>query len=162
MGYGVRYTCPKCGFGFASSIGIGFLFPTVYQETLAKAKGGELGPEIKEFFEEHPDGAINAESVTLCCDECGNLVNGKDLGMYVPTKEMPVSNENSCWSVAAPQRGISCVAKWDLDEYYEKYADYPHICEKCKGHMHIVKESETLICPKCKVHLEEIDAIKWD
>ena len=162
MGQGTRYTCRKCGFEFTSMRGVGFLFPTVYQETLAKAKEGELGKEIKKFLEEHPDGAINVDRVSLCCDDCGDLVGGNDLGMYVPEKEMPLSDGNSRWCVAIPQKGISYVTSWDLDKYYTKYADYPHVCQKCKGRMHIVKESEALQCPKCKEPLEDTDRFMWD
>ena len=60
MGTGYTRKCPKCGFEFHSSTGVGFLFPKVYAETVQKAKEGELGEELKSFFAEHKDGAINA------------------------------------------------------------------------------------------------------
>ncbi len=84
MGYGSEMKCPKCGFKFFSRTGVGFSFPSVYEETVLKAKSGELGDEAREFFKEHPDGAINAEYVTLCCDEYGDLFTGQDLTVYDP------------------------------------------------------------------------------
>ena len=86
MGTGFRYECQKCGFKFSQMNGTGFLFPSVYAKTVQRAKNGELGEEIQQFFEEHPDGAVNAENVTLCCNSCGILATKMDLTMYIPKK----------------------------------------------------------------------------
>ena len=161
MGQGASYSCFKCGYAYSYNNGVGFMFPTVYRETVEKAKKGKLGKVLKKFFEEHPDGAINAEYVTLCCEDCGELKNGMDLGMYVPEKEIP-ARRNVRWCVAAPQEDISYVTTSDLKELYKKYADYPHKCRKCKGRMRVLAEDETLICPKCKKPMELIDSIMWD
>jgi len=56
----------------------------VYSDTVEKAKKGELGKEMRTFFRQHSDGAIDAESVTLLCDSCGNLCQGMNLTMYIP------------------------------------------------------------------------------
>lgn len=68
MGSGGKMGCPQCGFEFNRSEGVGFFFPQDYKESVEKAKSGKLGKEIKQFFKEHADGAINASYVTLCCD----------------------------------------------------------------------------------------------
>lgn len=77
MGYGSEMKCTKCGYMFVSRTGVGFLFPMVYSETEQKAKDGDLGNEVQEFFKEYPDGAIDAEDVTLCCDKCGDLFSAR-------------------------------------------------------------------------------------
>ena len=69
MGSGYTMRCPKCKYKFHAITGIGFMFPKGYEETVRKAKKGELGTEILAFFREHEDGAISAENVTLCCTQ---------------------------------------------------------------------------------------------
>ena len=105
MGAGCCRKCPKCGFEFYNSTGVGFLFPKVYAKTVQKAEDGELGIEIQTFFTEHKNGAVNAELVTLCCNECGNLSSDMDLTMYVPNDKKPKKTENKLWSGAFPFEG---------------------------------------------------------
>ena len=152
MGNGLVMRCPKCGFEFSTSEGVGFLFPMVYKETIQKAKNGELGDELKGFFEKNPHGAINAESVTLCCDQCGALSIGKDLTMYIP--------KDSQDQDSAENR--SYIFERELESDYREVMKYPHKCEKCGGDMHRVKWSEVLKCPDCKVTMEEVTRILWD
>ncbi|MCR5108013.1 MAG: hypothetical protein K6B28_07595 [Lachnospiraceae bacterium] len=162
MGSGFSKRCPKCGFEFYSHNGVGFLFPKVYAETVQLAKSGKLGNEIQDFFKNHEDGVINTESVTLCCDRCGHLSNGKDLTMYVPKDNKPEKIKHGRWSVAMPYEGAKYVAPWDLKEGFEKYALYAHSCEKCGGEMRIVKDDEELLCPECKIPMETGHIIMWD
>ena len=58
MGRGTEYKCNKCGYGFITHSGVGMLFPAQYEQTVNKAKAGDLGEEIKRFFEEHPDDLV--------------------------------------------------------------------------------------------------------
>ncbi len=162
MGKGYTKTCIKCGYSFNCNEGIGFMFPKVYAETVRKAKAGKLGKILKTFYEEHPDGAINAENVALCCDSCGHLKSGIDLTMYIPKGKMLEQSKDERCCVAFPFPEETYVMSNDLEEYYEKYADYPHKCGKCRGKMHVVKENETLLCPHCKEPLEILDVIMWD
>ena len=148
MGYGSEMKCPKCGFEFFSRTGVGFSFPTVYEETVQKAKSGKLGEEAQAFFKEHSDGSINAEYVTLCCDECGELFTGQDLTMYAPKYGYIMRN--------------SYVFEDDLERYYSEELKYPHKCEKCGGSAHVVDSEETLLCPRCKVPMEAFGSICWD
>ena len=149
MGSGAMLVCPKCGFKFTRQEGAGFLFPKIYKETIEKAKSGELGPEIQKFLAEHEDGAVNAESATLCCDECGHLQKGRDLTMYVPIS-------------GRVKEKSDYVMRFDLEEDYKEYARYRHICEKCGGEMHVAGRDEQLLCPECKTPLEEKHTIMWD
>ncbi len=123
MSTSVKHTCMSCGYEYIYYKGKGLLYPVALQETIEKAKAGELGEEIQKFFEEHPDGTINAEEVSVCCDECGFLAHDKDLTMYA-TKE---------------------------DEKNQKeYARYKHKCSKCGGNMHIITDGRMqLFCPTC-------------
>lgn len=163
MGSGYKYKCSKCGYSFMSANGVGFLFPVVYEETIQKAKAGELGEVIKTFFDEHPNGAISAENVTLCCDKCGKLSLGQDLTMYLPNDENYKDIEHGRWTVGMPFEGANYVTNWDLEEHYKEYAKYQHKCTECGGNMHIVSDEEQLMCPKCKTPFEpSTEIIMWD
>ena len=118
MGHGSEMKCKKCGFMFRAFTGAGLDFPFVYDETVQKAKDGELGVEIQKFFDEHPDGAINADYVTLCCDECGELFTGQDLTMYVPKMKKPPALKHGKWSVAFPYEERDYVTEYDLELRY--------------------------------------------
>ncbi len=157
MGYGYEMSCPNCGEEFSFYLGIGFLFPTVYKETVQKAKKGELGEEIRDFFRNHKDGAIDAESVILCCKECGNLESGKDLTMYVP-KDSEKRDEQGF----PGSEGSRCLMRQDLKEDYVRYAGYPHKCKKCGGKMKIYRGCKKLSCPKCKTLLKTEGMFMWD
>jgi len=156
--------CPKCGFRFTIYKGVGMMFPSVYMDTVEKAKKGELGQEIQDFFKQFPNGAINAEGATLCCNTCGNIARGKNLTMYIPKEGYSPCRPRGAWSVCAPQEDYFYVLKSDLDRNYTEYAKYPHKCAKCGGDMHIAddKEEDTLKCPHCKVQMEDDGLIMWD
>ena len=162
MGSGYTMRCPKCSYKFHAITGIGFMFPKAYEETVRKAKNGELGKEIQTFFREHEDGAVNAENVTLCCTECGDLTYGKDLTMYVPKGKKSDKKEKGNKSGSAPDKDIAYVSWMDLEENYTEFAKYPHKCEKCGGDMRILDEDDDVLCPNCKVPLEVKEHIMWD
>ena len=162
MGSACTMICPKCGYEFKKSEGVGFMFPKVYQETVHEAKNGELGEEIQQFFSEHPDGAINVDVTTLICDECGGLSSRRDLTMYVLKGEDRPDNNIHVWSVAAPFEGEDYVMSEDLKKYYRVYMKYPHKCKTCGGNMHIAGNKEKLMCPDCKIPLEIGGFMCWD
>ena len=53
MGQGYGCTCNKCGYSFSANLGVGFLFPIVYKETVDAMKKGEYGEQGKKFFDDH-------------------------------------------------------------------------------------------------------------
>ena len=148
MGSGFAMKCPKCGYKFYRGEGIGFFFPSLYEETVQKAKSGKLGPEIKAFFKEHKNGVINSEIRTFVCEECGDLSSNMPLTMYLPKQ------------IDAPEPDY--VMESDLVDNYLEYAKYPHKCKKCGGKMRMIDHEEDLMCPKCRVPLECEDFILWD
>jgi len=152
MGSGLVMRCPKCGYEFSRMEGIGMLFPMAYEETVQKAKVGELGEELKLFFEKNPHGALNVEQVTLCCDQCGELSIDKDLTMYISknSKDPHVSDNDKY------------IFEEELKRDYLEVMKYPHKCGKCGGDMHRVNSDEILKCPECKVKMEEVTKICWD
>ena len=162
MGSGYKKTCKKCGFEFNSFTGVGYMYPSVYTETVQKAKDGELGKELQNFFNEHADGAIDTKNVILCCEKCGHLDNDMDLTMYIPKTKKTIINTQGKWSIAMPFKDTYYASWLDLKDYYKEFAKYPHRCEKCGGKMKILKENAKLKCPKCKVTLNTEKSILWD
>lgn len=163
MGTGYRYKCKKCGYTFSQMNGVGLLFPAVYAETIQRAKEGELGGQMQQFLEEHPDGAVNAENATLCCNSCGALTTDLDLTMYIPKRNCTSKVKNTRWSVGISFEGHEYVTPADLEKFYEEYAKYPHKCEKCSGEMSVMRDDEELVCPECKIPLSpKADIIMWD
>ena len=162
MGSGCRYGCSKCGFTFTSNEGVGMLFTDVYIETVQKARSGELGEFIQDFFREHNDGAVDASFVTICCDNCGDIARAQDLTMFVPANENATHMAHGRWSVAMPFEDADYVSRFELEKDYREYAKYTHVCKKCGGKMHIVTKEESLMCPKCKIPLEERGYLLWD
>ena len=158
MGQGFGVKCNKCGYGFDACLGIGMLFPVVYEENVKKMKSGELGSEAKEFFEKYPNGVINSEQVVAKCKDCGNYDVVDDLTMYMPKEGVNVPDE------------VGYIFEEDIKDSYVKYMDYPHKCSKCGGSSKVYKSFEKkaskgeLKCPKCDgmmgINVERL--IMWD
>ena len=163
MGQGYEFNC-KCGYSFTPYLGVGFMFPSVYRETVEAARKGKLGRELETFFSEHPDGAIDAEVVTLRCKKCGKYKSAENLAMYLPNgKER---KEKGRWSVAMVFEDEDYVDPSELQECYKLYAEYPHKCDSCGGEMEIISEDELekngITCPGCGRKIKSEPGIMWD
>lgn len=145
MGTGYVMKCPRCDYEVTGYLGIGFMYPQVYEETKKKMLQGKFGKEWKEFFEEYPLGAVNASSVWAVCEDCGEIGLVKDMSLYTNKSE---DMKEAVWFSGN-------------DSNYKLYKKFQHKCGSCKGKMHITKTDE-LKCPKCKVKLEEAEIIMWD
>ncbi|QTE70319.1 hypothetical protein JRC49_10965 [Clostridiales bacterium FE2011] len=176
MGTGYTLGCKKCGYKISGNLGVGFFFPKAYQETMRAAREGKLGKRIQRFLEEHPDGALKAETVFLQCEECGKLTCGMDLSMYIRNPEMP-RKEHGRWSVAMPFEEEDYVSPMELeDEGTYQFYDYGNLCEKCGKPMKPITDNELMdnnardendgstvvTCPRCKERLWIEDIIMWD
>ena len=78
--------CDNCGFRFSAHLGTGFMYPEEYCETVQNMKAGLYGKQGKQFFEEHPDGAITCNNIVVQCDDCGKLMSVPELDLYVPVE----------------------------------------------------------------------------
>ncbi len=173
MGQGYSLYCKKCGYTISVNLGIGFMFPRVYEETLENAKAGKLGRNVQQFLKDHPDGALDCDLVLLQCKYCGNYDCGMDLSMYLP-KEPADRKQKGIWSTAFPGDNYLYVSPRELKESYIPFASYQHTCGKCGKDMTVIKEREIdqgvfspeqnchLLCPKCKIPLSYDDIVMWD
>ena len=163
MGQGYEFKC-KCGYSFAPYLGVGFLFPSLYQELIDSAREGELGAELQTFLTEHPDGAIDAETVALRCKNCGEYWSAPNLSMYCPKDSETGNNATAAGAMRLYEKKY--VDPADLQEEYRLYAKYPHKCIACDGDMEIVSEEELdkngIVCPRCGSRIREYTGIMWD
>ena len=181
MGTGKIFICDKCGHEVHASWGAGFLFPQVYIDTIRQIKEGKHGPLIKSFIEEHPDGAVNAETTLARCDECGHYENVQDLTMYIPQNGYKrVVDPERIWSTSAYFKGADYIARYELEDHYIEYKKYPHKCKCCNGNMSIIpltsysadstgrdvdeidSEIKEIECPVCGEKMIVMSFINWD
>ena len=166
MGTEYVFKCPKCDYHIFIPLGVGFLFPQVYNEMVEKAKSGEFGETIKDFLNTFPEGKIDAETALYVCQKCGNMEVLPDLSMYIPKGELPEKDNNIPWSVAFPFKGESYVTHMDLENDYVIFEEYKHKCCKCHGDYTLLTRDDipkgALKCPHCKEVLLLGDIGFWD
>ena len=168
----------KCKYEFGALIGMGYFYPTDYMKTKEKMISGELGIDAKKFFEEHPNGVINAEGTIKKCPECNELYALPDLSMYLrkntlSDKENQFPNPMDFKEHLEPEEPYfeyinkalgTTATDNELDEEtcepeYELYKLYDHRCKKCNKHLEVVKSKELwhslLKCPLCGDNLHQ-------
>lgn len=152
-----------------STLGIGMMFPNVYQGILQSAKAGEYGDEWKELTNKSKLIAIDVSQKLYLCPCCGYWKVDHDLSLYEPLDED---------SIQSKQYGIKTVAEWgeapyvsylDLSNDYLEIAHYIHKCDKCGSVLLEVEETQFdyvqgigLKCPKCSELNEITGTIMWD
>lgn len=163
MGDGISFHCNKCGHRADATFGIGFRFPSVYQETVEEIKAGKYGQEWKELFEKTPGAAINAEMEFYACPYCGGFANEPNLTMYAPNEPGITKVHNERFSIAHPAEGSEYVMLYELGEKYRRVKAFVHKCPECGKRMHKYRWGEELKCPECKTGAMEMDGIlNWD
>ena len=156
MGNGFLIRCKKCSYEYRALLGIGMLFPTVYQETVSGIKEGKFGEEYQKFFEEHPDAAVNCEAYMAVCQDCGAFDTVKSLSLFLPKK-----NEEKTLT-------FGCLTFEDLKADYKIAKKYPHKCSSCGGDLKPIDlidelSKKAVRCPKCKDEMQLTeDLLLWD
>lgn len=150
MGAGVAVKCKKCKFKATYHLGVGMMFPRVYERVVSEVKDGRYGEEWKQFFDDNTGAAIMCEQRLYQCPSCNNLIQNYDLSLYNHKNGEPP--EHNYW------------AHWcDFDHEYELVKNYIHNCPKCGNEMHEWKYSEKdIACPKCGEALKVDTGIMWD
>ena len=149
MGAGYGYFCEKCGKGFPVFFGFGFMYPMVYyEELLSDIKSGKYGEEMKTAALSNSDVAVDAEKHLYVCS-CGCWENAKGLSLFVPKKEVHITNPY----------GLPGNLKLD----YIKVFDYIHKCPECGKQMNEADgQPIDLRCPECKALCSCSGEIFWD
>lgn len=164
MGKGYAFKCKTCGHEYNVNIGIGFMYPQIFRETLEKIAAGEYGAEWKEAYDKNLYVAIDAATVLFKCNKCGNWEKGKDISLYAP---------NHPELIPTKQYGEKTVEEWgyvpyvtysDLVNEYHLIKPYQHKCKRCGEDMQPSNEvPECLPCPNCGSESEMLPSIiMWD
>ena len=152
MGSGITLKCPKCSFKKAYHMGVGFMFPRVYDRVVKAIKNYDYGAEWLDFFRDHPGAAIDAKKELYHCRLCNAIIDDYNLDLYESKNGTP------------PENGY--VALWaDLDHEYEFVKHYTHHCPICDGRMkriHTKKDFDAIPCPRCGTTLIAKQDFMWD
>ncbi len=89
------------------------------------------GETYRDFFREHPNGAINAEFVIMKCNNCGEYDDPRDLSLYVPKEGVDI-----------PEIKKKLPYARDLVRYYKKVVQFQHVCKKCGERLTIFRTYE--------------------
>ena len=169
MGEVYECKCNKCGYAFSANLGIGFLFPQTYEDTVNAMKKGTYGAVAKTFFEEHPDGAVDCENVVARCTACGEYGQGPALTMYVPKKRYKSVPIKRGISAAREQvKAKTVFTKWELEEDFAVHQKYDHRCPVCNSSAEIIEDFEDklnlgeLKCARCDGTMEGQITLMWD
>lgn len=175
MGEGYGFSCKNCGYTFQANLGIGFMFPSVYEEVMNKARSGKLGTDVQKFLMEHPDGALNCGTAVLRCTKCRELETDLSYDMYVPKRKQQAEPKDGELSSAFPFEGAKYVMPMDLISDYDLVQRYPHRCAKCNGEMESISKGKQtrygyeevidkrkLRCPHCRQPLVMSNVLMWD
>ena len=84
MGNGYALKCNNCGFEIDVMLGRGFLYPSVCQDLIEKAKNGEFGEEYRRIVVSNPHSVIDGNKELYACKKCGDLKVEENLSIYTP------------------------------------------------------------------------------
>ena len=152
MGEGYVMKCGKCGKRHMINLGIGMMFPTVFDEVQHDARQGYYGKDLQAFLQDHPEAVCNAENELYLCPECGQWEVSPALSVYEPKEGVTVRP----YAMAE-----------DLRADYRCIKQYRHRCGRCGTVMRKwngrpeIRELH-LKCPDCGEELTCEGDIFWD
>ena len=161
MGRGFCFVCKSCGKAFTECLGVGFMYPKVYRDTMKAAREGTLGLKVKQFVTDNPQGAIDPKIVIAQCEKCGNYEAVPDLSMYIPKNGNDPMIHRGNWTVGDRDNETEYVFEFDQ---YDLINKYEHRCSSCGGRMQVLQdqEPESLKCPECGDDMIIQEEIMWD
>ncbi|MBR2809134.1 MAG: hypothetical protein IKE33_02770 [Erysipelotrichaceae bacterium] len=157
MGNGYALKCNNCGFEIDVMLGRGFLYPSVCQDLIEKAKNGEFGEEYRRIVVSNPHSVIDGNKELYACKKCGDLKVEENLSIYTP-KEVTSK-------VKKGEETNLSITRW-ISEGRNKFKcirRYVHKCSECNTVMKKADlDRDSVSCPKCKGDLEIDSWIMWD
>ena len=164
MGSGFSYKCKKCKEKYSVHLGVGMLFPRVYQNLLNNIKNGEYGDELKLIADSQQYVAINASRWVYICSHCGkwNLEYAMDL--YAPVNIKEISGKKFGDKTVSELGYVPYVTPYSLHKDYKLLKRFIHKCPDCGKRTHRANEKEfrELSCPHCKNKNNKVAEIMWD
>ncbi len=151
MGDSISFRCNHCGFQKDILLGVGYSFPSEYEEVVKDISEGCYGEEWRNLFLNTPLAAVNADLEAYFCPDCGNWQEEYNLSLYVPKQD------------AGQGTPGDYVCPWELPGKWKLLKVYIHKCPNCNKRMHRVRVDDSPICPDCGQRgMFESGAVLWD
>lgn len=164
MGSGYQFMSSKCNEIYGIYLGIGMLYPNVYEETVKDIKNGTFGKEWKQFYEDTENVAVDVENRIYICPDCGSWKQEKGLSLYAPNNEYALKDVKKGFPIFYGNDSIP--AMFGHKPEYRLVKEYEHKCDKCGIKMREADNRELygLPCPKCGASPDpdQIDIMDWD
>ena len=84
MGKAYNYRCDSCNHTEVVSLGIGFRYSSMLEETREEIIAGKYGEAATSWLKKYPDASIEFENAIYRCPNCGEIENGKHIIISVP------------------------------------------------------------------------------
>ncbi len=148
MGQGINYKCSKCGYENSFQLGVGMLYPMVYEGVVADICAGKYGREWKQFFEDNEGTVVDAEIYLYQCPDCRTLQSDYSLALYRTRDNTPPKQDY--WIHDNKDR-----------QNYQYIRGYIHKCPNCGRRMKR-QNSSSPPCPVCGTALGQGERVFWD
>lgn len=166
MGNGFGYKCSKCGKEYQGFLGIGMLFPTVYQEVVDSIRKGKYGEEWKKLTDNKDSIAVDAAKHVYCCSKCNAWEVEYGLSLYQPLTDSALQDVQRGFVIIGADSGMPFLGPVKFSENYKLIKHYIHKCPKCNSRMHKAskREIDNLNCPYCGGERDKscTRVIMWD
>lgn len=156
MGQGYMLECEN-GHRLDYHLGIGMLYPVVYEETINDINAGKYGEDLKDYFQQHPGAAINASRSLYVCTKCHHPHEALNLDLYCRKGD---AKSEECWCY------------WCDDKGYDFIRSYDHRCPDCGTSMILleddtekIEENDSIqtLCPECNAPMQfGFSGLMWD
>lgn len=166
MGRGYEATCGKCKHDNQVFLGVGMMFPKVYQDLIEGIRKGEFGEEWRTLESDGEFVAVDARKRLFLCPECGGWEVEPSLSLYAPLDTEAVK-EKMYGDRSLAERGyVPYVMSHELAREYRLIKEWVHVCPRCGS---VMRESEGkspealgLGCHECGTRLKKWHPVHWD
>ena len=111
MGHGISVICNDCGKKEYLTVGIGFMYPDIFQDTLGEIKQGKYGKEWQVLCNSAEYVAVDAERYFFLCNKCNHWDLSLGMDLYKPNDPEEIRSE---------KYGDKTVEEWGYMPYWTR------------------------------------------
>lgn len=141
MGHGISVICNDCGKKEYLTVGIGFMYPDIFQDTLEEIKQGKHGNEWQSLCNSSEYVAVDAERYFFLCSKCNHWDLGLGMDLYKPNDPDEIRKE---------KYGDKTVEEWGYMPYWTR---------EQKENKYTLLKKYIHVCPNCNIEMERYDKI---